>query len=212
MMRAQKHHERVEHTLDQRQRDHVAIGDVRDLVAEDRGHFVAIHAAQQAGADSHERMVPAHAGRKCVHLRRIVDRDLRHADAGAFGVMANGREQPLFVRAAWLFDDLRADRHFRQHLRQRERNERAAHAEDRAHDEHALQIHAGVAVGPAVDTEQRNDDAEDQHDRKVGTEEEDYAQHKVPFQVSGYGGNLGEIWPLQERKDIAKDTKDDNMI
>ena len=44
----EEEHEGVHDALDQRERDHVAVGDVADFVAEHRFDFVAAHVAQQA--------------------------------------------------------------------------------------------------------------------------------------------------------------------
>ena len=89
----QEDHEGVDHALDERQRHHVAVGDVRDLVAEHRLDFLACHRLQQAGGDGDQRGVPERAGGERIGLA-LVDRHFGHADAGLVGEPAHGLDQP----------------------------------------------------------------------------------------------------------------------
>jgi hypothetical protein len=78
--------EGVQHALDQRQRHHVAVGDVADLVADHGLDLVLVHVLQQAGADRHQGVVAVPAGGEGVRRRRVEDADLRHADAALLGL------------------------------------------------------------------------------------------------------------------------------
>jgi hypothetical protein len=71
-----------EHALQQRHRDHVAVGDVAHFVAQHGFGFVAVHGAQQARGHGDERLVAVGAGGEGIDFRGVVDRDFRHADAG----------------------------------------------------------------------------------------------------------------------------------
>ena len=88
----QEHHEGVHHALDQRHRDHVAVGDVRHLVADHGLDLFARHALQQAGRHRDQRRVLEGAGGEGVGLA-LEDADLGHADAGLVGEPAHGRRR-----------------------------------------------------------------------------------------------------------------------
>ncbi len=84
-----EHDEGIDHALDQRQRDHVAIGDVGDFVAQHGFDFFLIHALQQARGHGDQRRILEGAGGERIRLA-IVDGNLGHADAGALGQAAHG--------------------------------------------------------------------------------------------------------------------------
>ena len=65
-----------------RQRHHVAVRDVADLVAENRLDLALGEPRQQPRADRDERVVARRARRERVDVGRIVDRDLGVPDAG----------------------------------------------------------------------------------------------------------------------------------
>ena len=106
-------HESVDDTLDQRQRDHVAIGHMGHLVAKHGLRFISCHALQQSGRDGDERMVTVHAGGKGIDLVRLVDGDFRHADARRAGLASHRINQPGFGGCRGVVDHVRADRHLR---------------------------------------------------------------------------------------------------
>ena len=62
-------HERVDDTLHERQRDHVAVGDVGNFVGEHRLDLVGLHLLQQPDADRDQRVVAFCAGRERVRNR-----------------------------------------------------------------------------------------------------------------------------------------------
>src|SRR6185503_9315614 len=103
----------------QRERDHVAVRDVADLVSEDRIGFIRRHAPEQTAAYGDERLVLARTRRERVHLIAWIDRNLGHADAGSSGVAFDRSEEPAFSFAPWLRDDLRARRALCHPLRHR---------------------------------------------------------------------------------------------
>ena len=78
--------------MNERERHHVAIGHMRDLMAEHSIDLVGAHGLQQPGADRHQRMVAAGAGGKGIGLRRLKDAHFRHADAGLERMGAHGVE------------------------------------------------------------------------------------------------------------------------
>ena len=179
----QRDHEGVHHALDQRQRHHVAVGDVTHLVPQHGFRLLARHAAQQAGADRDQGVVAAHAGGERVHVRRVVNGHFRHADAGQLGLPAHGVDEPGFQLAARLLDDLRADHALGGPLRHGERDERAAHAEHRR--EHQQRRHAALFRANA---QQRHDDVErhtqhQQHGQVGQHEQQDTLHMEVPRQA-----------------------------
>ncbi len=175
MMRAREDDERVHHALDQGQRDHVAVRDVRDFVSENGLDFLAVHLREQAGADCHERVVAAGTGRESIGFGGLKDADLGHADACLFGLRPDGGHEPLLVTATRLRDDLHAHRPLRHPLRERERDERAAEAEHgREGEQPAESARAGEI---ALETEQPDDRRQHHEDGEVGREEQEDAFH-----------------------------------
>ncbi len=78
----EEHRERVHDALEQRHRHHVAVGDVRDLVAEhalDLGAVHALRAGRVETATSERDFVGP--GRERVDLGRVVDADLGHRES-----------------------------------------------------------------------------------------------------------------------------------
>ena len=63
-----KNHERVHHTLNQRQGYHVAVGHVTYFVAQDRTNFLLVKAVQQPLADGYQRVVLVPASGKGIGL------------------------------------------------------------------------------------------------------------------------------------------------
>ena len=66
---SQKDHKSIQHPLQQTQRDHVAVGDVADFMAQHRFRFLGAHLLQQAGADRHQRGIAAGAGGEGIGFR-----------------------------------------------------------------------------------------------------------------------------------------------
>jgi hypothetical protein len=171
----EEHHEGVHHALDQRHRDHVAVGDVGHFVADHGLDFLAGHALQQAGGHRHQRRVLERAGGKCVG-RAFEDADLGHADAGLVGELAHGLDDPGFVGVARLLDDLHARAPLGHRLADQQRDDGAAKAHDQREAEQRAQVQA-VGREVAVDAQQAGDDAQHHHDGKVGQDEESNTFH-----------------------------------
>ena len=133
-------HEGVHDALDQRHGDHVAVGDVRDLVAEDRLHLLLAHAPKQAGRDRDQAALPGGARGEGVHLGRVVEADLRHRQVGLLRELADLVVEPVEVGVAGVaVDELDAERPLGDLARHQERHDRRAHAPDQAeHDQPAL--------------------------------------------------------------------------
>ena len=174
----QRDHESVEHALNQRQRHHVAVGDVADLVTQHRFRLLGGHLFQQAGADRDQRRVAVGAGGEGVGFRRIVNSDFRHADAGLLRLAAHGFHQPLFGLGAWLLDDLGTDRHLGDPLRHQQRDQGAAHTEDGGKDQQAGQVEPGL-IKKSIHTQQSGNHAQQQHDTEVGGNEQHDTLHGV---------------------------------
>ena len=85
--------------MNQGQRHHVAIGDVRDLMSQHSRDFFLGHAVEQAGGDSHQGIVLERARRKRVGLA-FVDGDLGAADTSTVSQLMNRVDQPSFTRTA----------------------------------------------------------------------------------------------------------------
>ena len=112
------HDEGVQHALQQRERHHVAVSHVADLVTEHRLHFVLRHIAQQAARHRDQGGVLVRAGRKRIGTVGLEDGHLRHADAGVLSEARDGTHQPLFPFIARCLDDLGAHRARRESLGQ----------------------------------------------------------------------------------------------
>ena len=90
----QEQHEGIDDALDQSHGHHVAIGDVRDFVAEHPLDFAAAHAPQQAGRNGDQRPGFCRAGREGVHLLGFVNADFgQFGQAGGAGQRVNGVHQ-----------------------------------------------------------------------------------------------------------------------
>ena len=164
----QHNNEGVDHALDERERYHVAIRHMTDLVAEHRLDLSALHAAQQSGAHRHQRVIAVHAGGKGIHLRGVEDRHLRHADAGLLGLTAHSFDQPLLGLVLRLLNDPRTHRALRHPLGNSERDKRAAHAQDGGHNQQAAHVHSAGLCQHPVDPEQLEGNAQHKQHGKVG--------------------------------------------
>ena len=183
-----EHNEGVHYPLDQRHGDHVAVGDVGNLMADHGFDFFARHALQQAGGYGHERGVLERAGGKRIGLA-FKDADFGHADAGLVGQAANGLHDPGFIGVARVVDDPHARAPLGHGLADQQRDDRAA----KTHDEREAQQHGQVqAVGreEAVHAQQAGDDSQHHDDGEVGEEEQGNAFH-VFFQEEPLRGLCG---------------------
>ena len=190
--------ERVDDALDQRERDHVAVGDVRHLVREHRLDLLLVHRLQEPGRDGDERRIPECAGRERVGLA-FVDRDFRHADAGLLREALHGRHEPRLDVVARLRDDVRAGRPLGHRLRHEERDDRAGEADDRGEHEELAVARAGVAR--RVEAEHLEDDRQHEDDREVRREEQDDAFHGGPFAKTVAGAILAQAPRQLDRRE-----------
>ena len=163
--------EGVQHALQQGHGHHVAVGDVRHLMAQHGLGLVLVHRTQQAGRHRHQGIVAVGAGGEGIDLRRIVDGDFRHADTGRLGLALHGGHQPALGIVARLLDHLGAGGALGHPLGGQQRDQRSAEAEDGGEDQQPSQL-----VG--VDPQQRHDDAgQDQHGEAGGEEQGDTREH-----------------------------------
>ncbi len=183
----EEHHEGVHHALDQCQGDHVAVGDVTDLVGEDGFHLIGRETFEQALADRDQRVVLVPAGGEGVGLVGGEDADLRHLDAGFAGQLFDGLQQPLFVTGARLADDFGTGAHLRHPLGDEQRDQRTGETEHGAEDQQAAVILAGEAVHP----EQFQGDAGNHQDCQVGGQEQQDAHHGVKLLLTAEGTERG---------------------
>ena len=160
------------------------------LVPEHGLYFRAVHLPQEPGAHRHQRGVTVCAGRKRVGLGGIENADLRHTDSHPAGVILDHREQPLLGRVGRRADDLHAHEHLGLHLRQGERDEGAAEAEQRGPHQQARETAAAFGE-PHVEPEQVRHDRQHQQHGEVGREEQHDAFHDGLKTLSGIEG-LGE--------------------
>nr|GEU28413.1 hypothetical protein [Tanacetum cinerariifolium] len=172
----QKHHERIDHALDQRHGHHVAIGDVRHLVAQHGFHFVLVHALEQAGGHGHQRRIFKRAGGKRIRLARVHSH-FGHADAGALGQPAHGIDQPRFRGVSRLVDHARAGGPLGHRFADQQRKNRAGKADHQRKRQQAAQFERVAAARPAH-AQQRQDDGQHQHHGKVGGDKQDDAFHR----------------------------------
>ena len=140
--------ERVHDALDQRHRDHVAVGDVRDLVRQDALDLLAAHALQQAGRDGHQAPALRGTGGEGVHLGRLVVADLGHRQVGLLRELPDLVVEPVEVGVAGApVHEADAHRPLGHLARQQQRHERGAEAPHRADDEErALAARPGPAL------------------------------------------------------------------
>ena len=177
----EEHHERVDDALQQRHRDHVAVGDVRHLVGQHALHLVAPHRAQEAGRHRHQAAALARAGRERVDLGRIVDSHLGHRQVGLPGELLDRAVEPVgrgVTRAP--VHEPHARHSLGRPARDLQRDEGPAHAPQEAEGCEAAQVEP-VGSDVAAHTEHVQDDRKREDDRDVGDEEED-----DPFGHSGF--------------------------
>ena len=158
-------HKRVQYALQQRHRDHIAIGDMTDFMRQHRFGFAAIHRPQQTHRHGHQGLVAIGAGGERVDLRCIVNSDFRHADARGFGLTAYGLHQPALDLAARLDDHMGAGGFFSDPFRQHQRNDRTAKTEHRGH-------HQQTGVAARINTEHRHHHTEQHEHGEIGGEEQ----------------------------------------
>ena len=168
-------HEGVHDALEQGHRHHVAVRDVRDLVAEHRFDLLLAHRLQQAGGDGDERRVLERAGREGVRLA-LVDRDLRHADAGLLRKPAHRLDEPVLGRALRAVDDLRLRRPLGHLLGDEERDDRAGEADDGRKGEQRAQVET-LLRHRLVEAEEPQDDRQDRQHGDVGEQKQHDAHH-----------------------------------
>ena len=107
----QEHNERIYDTLNQRERNHVAVNDVGNFMRQNRFNFFFRHRLQQPGGNSHQRRVFKCACRKSVG-RALINGDFGHANIGLLRQSPDGFDQPVFGFIARTFDDLRTSAPF----------------------------------------------------------------------------------------------------
>jgi len=140
---------------------------------QDRLHFIRREALQQSLADGDQSIVAIPAGGEGVGFVSGEDADFRHLDAGIARQLLDGLQQPLLVAGARLADDFGAGAHLRHPLGDEQRHQRAGETEDRAENQQAAVVLAGIAIDP----EQLEGDAGDDQYRKVGGQEQENAHH-----------------------------------
>jgi hypothetical protein len=171
-----EHHERVDHALDQGQRDHVAIGDVGDFVAQHGFDFVTVHALQQAGGHRHQGRILEGAGGERVGLA-FVHGHFRHADVGAFGQLAHGVDQPQLGGVGRIVDHPRAGRPLGHWFAHQQRNDRSGEADHQREHQQRADVDAGTGDRPAH-AQHVQHERQHQHHGEVGGEEQDDTFHK----------------------------------
>ena len=182
---AQEHHKRIHHTLHQRHGDHVAVGDVGNLVTDDGFHLFAGHVLQQAGGHGHQRSVFVGTGGKRVRVAGV-NAHFRHANAGLVGKAAHGVDNPGFVRIAGLVDDF--------HARGRPLGHLLAHQQGndgttKAHDERETGQRRHVqAIGreEPVNPQQTRGDQQHGHHGQVGQNKKSDAFHGNSKKIAMY--------------------------
>jgi len=174
----EEHDEGVDDTLDQGKGDHVPVGHVADLVAQDGLHFAAGHRAQQPRADGNQGAVSAHARGEGVRVGRIVDCHVGHADPRGRRLALHGVHQPGLDLVGRLRDHA-GPRHAQGGpLRQGQGHEGPPEAEDGGEDQQVRHLEGdALLVEDAFDPEQAKHDAQDQNDGQVGDDEEHDAFH-----------------------------------
>ena len=137
---------------------------------------------KQARAHGDQRRVAARAGGEGVGRLGFEDGDLGHPDARGLRLVGDGLHQPGFRLVRGLADHVRPGRALGHPLRQQQRDEAAAHAEDRGVDQQGAMIEAHpLVVENAIHAEQPQHDAQNQQNRDVGRQEEEDALHGGPF-------------------------------
>jgi hypothetical protein len=170
-MRAKKHHKCVDHALNQGERNHVAVADVRHFVRQHGFHFIAGHAVDQAGAHGHKRIVFAGAGGKSVGLGRIVDGHFGRFQIPLARLVFNGVQKPSFHFVARLGDHFGTHGALGHHFGSEQGNNRAGEADNgRIHQK------AAHFIGIAAHAEHTQNDADNhQHGNIGGKKQKKYA-------------------------------------
>ena len=184
-----EHHEGVDHALDQRERDHVAVGDVRHLMGEHRLDFLARHRLQQAAGYGDQRGIFERAGGEGIRFT-LVNGHFGHVDAGPIGQLVHGGHQPGGIGVFRAVENLRAGGPFGQGLGHQQRNERAAKTHHQREGEQHAKVQA-LRRHEAIHAEQAQGHRQHQHDCQVGHQKQDDAFHKVFLLVSKCHGRRG---------------------
>ncbi len=180
----QEDDERVDHALDERQRDHVAVGDVRNFMRQDSFDLFLRHTAQQPGADCHQRRVAPRAGRERVHVGRVVNSHFGRLDAGFPCLSFDRRDEPGLGRVLRLGDDSGTRGALGHPLRHGEGDKRAAETEHQREHQQRLVIDADLLfVEIRVHAQQPQHDAEHQQDCQVRGDEQHYAFEHSRYSV-----------------------------
>ncbi len=98
-------HKGVHNALRQGRGNHIAVGDVRDLVGEHRLHVVRRHTVQQPRTDTDQRVVTLHARGKGVQVIGLVDTHVGHTDTGSPGLIPHRVNEPPLSAVGGLVDD-----------------------------------------------------------------------------------------------------------
>ena len=128
------------------------------------------------GADRDQRGVLVGARGEGIRVGRFEDADFRHADAGGLRLLLHRVHEPALGVVRGLRDDLHAHGALGHPLRDEQRDERAAEAEDRGEDQQAAQVHALSREG-AIEAEHLNDQGQHRHDGDVRGNEQKNAFH-----------------------------------
>ena len=172
---AEEHHEGVQHALNQRQGHHVAVGNVRNFMAQHRFDLFARHALQQASGHRHQGRVPKSARGKGIGLA-FVNGHLGHGDAGLFRQAAHRVHNPGLVLVLRRGDDLRARAPLGHGLAHQQRDDGAAKAHDEREAQQGRQIQA-IGREKTIHAQQAGHHAQHHHDSQVGQNEEKNAFH-----------------------------------
>ena len=163
-----KHDEGVDHALDQRERDHIPIGDVGDFVTEHTRDFLFGHAVEQARGNRDQRLVTERARGEGIWLA-LVNGDFRTTDAGPIGQLVHGLDEPGFARPARCLriNHARAGALFGHEFAHEQGDDRAGEAHHKRKHQQRLDVEALLREKPvhAKDAQRR---AQDQHDGQVG--------------------------------------------
>ena len=174
---SEEDHKRIQHALQQGHGDHIAVGNMTDLMGEHGLDLIPAHLLQQTAADGNQRTVACSSGRESVHFRRIVNRDFGHTDAGTFRLSTYGRKQPGFGRIGRIFNHLGAGLPFGNPFRHGQRDERPTESDDGGKDQDSFEIDTGFRVGVGINAEHLDDNRQKQHDGEIGGDEKQGATH-----------------------------------
>ena len=109
---------------------------------EDGPHLLRSHAFEQSATDGHQSRVAPSAGGKGVHGKRFEQTHLGHRQSEPRGVRPHRFEQPMLGRILRDVDHPDAHRGLGDPSREREGEECAAEAKQRAHDQQVIQTDA----------------------------------------------------------------------